>query len=241
MSRRVSTARLTRMGKAASRAGRQVMVFVHVVSSVAWLTLALAQFALFAHGSVADPAIRESAYTMAVFLDHSLLQVFAEMSAFTGLMLSALTAWGLFRHWWVLIKFVISIGMFVFAIGWLGQWGEAAAAASAQGVALPLERQLIGNLAMVAGLALAAWLSVAKPGGRVRRGSVPVKTPSPPQWLWFALLTVPLIDILVLGRPMAELLVAIVVPIVAGVRDRRAGRAHEVAARTSPRSTASKS
>ena len=178
---------------------------------------------------------------MAVFLDHSLLQIFAEMAAFTGLMLSALTAWGLLRHWWVLVKFLISIGMFVFAIGWLGQWGEAAAAASEQGIALPMDRQQIGNLAMVAGLALAAWLSVAKPGGRVRRGSVPVKTPNPPQWVWFALLAVPLIDLLALGFPLAQLVVAIVVPIIASVRGRRAARAHEVAARTSPRNTASKS
>lgn len=228
------------MGKATSRAGRQVMVFVHVVSSVSWLTLALAQFALFAHGAAADPGTRRSAYTMAIFLDRSLLQGFAGMSAFTGLMLSALTAWGLFRHWWVLVKFLMSVGMFVFAIGWLSTWTDAAAAASEQGTALPLDRQLAGTAAMMAGLALAAWLSVAKPGGRVRRGSAPKKTPSPPQWVWFALLTVPLVDILVLGFPLAELVVAIVVPIVAAVRDRRSVP-QEAASRTSPRSTASRS
>ena len=34
----------------------------------------------------------------------------ANTAAFTGLLLAAVTSWGYFHHWWVCVKFVLSIG-----------------------------------------------------------------------------------------------------------------------------------
>ena len=210
--------RLVRMGKATGKSGRHAMVLVHVLASVGWLTLGLTQMVLRAYGAGADPSTRRSAYTMAVFIDHNILQVFAPLTLYTGLMLSAMTSWGLFRYWWVTWKFVLTVVGIAFGIGLLGQWSEALTQASEQGVAMPVGRVIAGAASVVAGLALAVWLSVAKPGGRVKRGAQTRQArhrdaPAPPQWLWFALLAVPLVDILLLGYPMVQLLVAIGFPI----------------------------
>ncbi|MGI5146932.1 hypothetical protein ACQEVC_11205 [Plantactinospora sp. CA-294935] len=42
-------------------------------------------------------------------LDKQLLQHLGTASAFSGLMLAALTSWGYFRYWWVFGKFAITI------------------------------------------------------------------------------------------------------------------------------------
>jgi hypothetical protein len=215
------TDKLARMGKATSRSGRHAMVAVHVLSSVAWLTLGLTQLVLFAYGSTAEADVRRSAFTMAVFVDNNILQHFAVLSAYTGLILSAMTSWGLLRYWWVTVKFVITVAGFVFAISLLGRWSDAAAEASERGVALPVGWHLAGASAMVVGLTMSLWLSVAKPGGRFAGHGSKKATGNPPQWLWFALLGVPLVDIVGLGYPLAQLAVGIVFPIVLAARRRR--------------------
>ncbi|GGM78953.1 hypothetical protein GCM10012275_56990 [Longimycelium tulufanense] len=50
-------------------------------------------------------AARQTMESVAVLLDKQLLAHLAGASAFTGLMLSALTPWGYFRYWWVFARF----------------------------------------------------------------------------------------------------------------------------------------
>src|SRR2546421_9074558 len=59
--------------------------------------------------ALTTPARAPAATSMADRLDSVLLAPMANVSAFTGLLLAGATAWGFFRHWWVLTKFVLTI------------------------------------------------------------------------------------------------------------------------------------
>ncbi|WP_279579162.1 hypothetical protein [Fodinicola feengrottensis] len=66
-----------------------------------------------------DPSVRDAAIAIARLLDRQVLAQLADASAFTGFMLSALTAWGYFRYWWVLAKFVITVAQLTVGIFFL--------------------------------------------------------------------------------------------------------------------------
>src|SRR5690606_12416850 len=96
---------------------RDLLVWLHAVTSVAWMSQALALLALLLTGlNTSDPGIRLSAYTMAEVLDEGVLLHLANTSIFSGLMLSALTPWGYFRYWWVFTKFVITLSQLYMGI-----------------------------------------------------------------------------------------------------------------------------
>src|SRR3954464_14629776 len=96
--------------KRASQRWRQAVVWLHVVTSVGWMGQALALFVLLALGlGSEDSATRIAATSMAHEIDTVLLAPLANASAFTGFMLAASTAWGYFRHWWVLAKFAVTL------------------------------------------------------------------------------------------------------------------------------------
>lgn len=155
------------MAKTGAQRARNLLVWLHVVSSVGWLALALTLFVLFVHGiGTPDPGLRLSAFRMAEVLDVQLLQILGETSAYTGFMLSVLTAWGYFRHWWVLAKFAITLAQLYIGIFILSDNLHASALAAESGGLGPARWLAAASLGMVAGFALQTWLSVAKPGGR---------------------------------------------------------------------------
>ncbi|RJQ73864.1 hypothetical protein D5S17_24065 [Pseudonocardiaceae bacterium YIM PH 21723] len=188
-----------------SRTARDLLVWLHVLTSVAWMSQALALVALQAYTlSTRDPA----GLAMARVLDHTVLMHLANASAFTGIMLAAMTPWGFFRYWWVLLKFVITLtqlylGIFVLS----GQ----------------LQRGAIGPLSvagaslMVSAIAFQAWLSIAKPWKRTP-WAASVKPPTAPVWLLLAACALPFADYALtwalLGAPvpMVQLLAVVVYP-----------------------------
>jgi hypothetical protein len=124
-------------------------------------------------------------------------------------MLAALTPWGYFRYWWVLIKTLISVSQL-----YLG--------------AVVLSHQLdharwpspAGALLMASALAFQVWVSLSKPFKYTpwaRRG----KLPSPPGWHYLAALTVPVADYVFFKAPLLSLLVVLVYPALRALRLRR--------------------
>ena len=98
------------VSKVNSQRWRQLVVWLHVVTSVGWMSQALVLFTLLVVSFTSDdPGMRISATSMAHVVDMRLLAPLANAAAFTGFMLAASTAWGFFRHWWVLVKFGITI------------------------------------------------------------------------------------------------------------------------------------
>jgi hypothetical protein len=201
------------------RRARQFLVFLHVVTSVGWMGQALAMCALVSVGTAArDPATRHGAYAMAHVIDTHVLVHLANASAFTGLMLAALTPWGYFRHWWVLVKFAITISQLYLGIFVLSP-RLAMAADGAAGETGGAGGLVVGSALMASAIAFQAWVSVTKPWPRTPwTGSSPARPAA--AWLYAAAVAVPVADFLlgrfVLGFPMPglQLLAAVGYPVV---------------------------
>ncbi|WP_410591159.1 hypothetical protein [Amycolatopsis sp. lyj-23] len=200
---------------------RQSVVWLHVVSSVAWMSQALALVVLMSAGAPA----------MADRLDSVLLAPMANVSAFTGLLLAGATAWGYLRHWWVLTKFALTLIQLYAGIFLLSPALRESADTGA--VAWP---QVAGAALMASALAFQAWLSVAKPG-RKTPWSPAAKPPTAPTWVFVAGIAAPAFDVtagLLLGYPLPALEL-VTLGVLALERRRRHRRARRPSAR-SPRS-----
>jgi hypothetical protein len=214
------------MGKRA----RNLLVWLHVVTSVGWMGQAVALFALLTYGLATGTA---AAYAMAEVLDLHVLAHLANTSAFTGLMLSALTRWGYAQYWWVLAKLVITLVQLYVGIFLLGPRLRAIA----HGELIPSAVDAAFPLLMASAIAFQAWLSVAKPASRTPWTGTPAKAPAPATWFVVFVFAVPVLDYLLAVRlghpaPLFFALTAITYPIWRARRLARSRRGAPVAAST---------
>ncbi|WP_434440287.1 hypothetical protein [Lentzea sp. E54] len=175
---------------------RNLLVWLHVITSVGWLSQALALFTLLLYGLNTGDV---NAFKMARVLDHHVLAFMGATSAFSGMMLSATTPWGYYKHWWVLTKFAITVGQLYVGIFLLSGRLEAAANGDVSGWTP------VGTACMVGAFAFQTWLSVAKPWGRTPWADPKVKLPTASTKAFVLALTIPLVDLalgLYLGHPM---------------------------------------
>ncbi|MFG1604795.1 hypothetical protein [Actinoplanes sp. NPDC049265] len=178
---------------------RRLTVWLHILTSVGWMSQALALCVLLSAGYAADdPSVRDAATSMAHVLDTRLLGSMADASAFTGIMLAAATPWGFFRNWWVLVKLAITLVQLYLGIFLLSPQLTASLTTG------PAPAQLAGTALMASAIAFQAWLSVAKPWGKVRGRPGPAPGPAP-WWVFAATVTGALADLAfaaVVGHPM---------------------------------------
>jgi hypothetical protein len=178
-----------------TRRWRQLAVWLHVLTSVGWMAQAMSLCVLLSVGFTSvDPG---PATAMAHALDGRLVGPMADASVFTGIMLGAATAWGIFRNWWVFIKFSISMVQFALAIFVLSPALDASVTDG------PGPAQIVGSGLMASVIAVQGWLSIAKPWGRIgpRR---PLPGTAPP-WIFAATVLGGLADLalaLVVGHPL---------------------------------------
>jgi hypothetical protein len=195
-----------------TRHWRQLTVWLHVLTSVGWMAQAMSLCVLLSIGSGAATA-------MAHALDGRLVGPMADASVFTGVMLGAATAWGVFRNWWVFIKFALSMIQFALAIFVLSPALDAAVTSG------PGPAQVVGSGLMAAVIAFQGWLSIAKPWGRIGpRRPLPATAPA---WVFAATVLGGLADLalaLVIGHPM-PLLSLILLIVGLSRRPRWVGRA----------------
>jgi hypothetical protein len=205
---------------ATAQTARKLLVALHVVTSIGWMGQALALFTLIMYGLSSGD--RRSAYQMATVIDEHLLASLCNAAAFTGIMLAALTPWGFFRHWWVLVKFAITLTQLYSGIFVLSPNLAAATDAAVQGRDRPVGALAAGSLLMASAIAFQAWVSLAKPWRRTPWAARPVRPKalsSGPTWLYWFALGVPAVDY-ALGQlvgaqpiPLFELLTVLVYPI----------------------------
>ncbi|WP_370964638.1 DUF2269 family protein [Amycolatopsis sp. cg9] len=160
---------------------RQVMVFVHVAVSVGWMGAGAANVVLaMTAGYTGDPGVREVAYRMIERIDDFVVIPAAFTTLVGGIVLGALTKWGLTRFWWVLVKLVLTVAVILYSTFGLGAWVEQGIAAAAAGVESPTAGPLAYGAALniVAFLAM-TWLSVAKPWGRTPWSRLPTRARRP--------------------------------------------------------------
>lgn len=147
-----------------SQHSRKAVLTWHVGSSVGWLGTGLGVLALAVGG---DPS---AAHLLSLVPGLPL----AVLSGLTGSLLALGTPWRLFRHWWVLTKFVLHkvvLGSWLFVL--MPGLDDAAAGSSASTGAVV--SGAVASLLLVVALAL----SIAKPFGRIRGKDGRIRAPRP--------------------------------------------------------------
>jgi hypothetical protein len=89
---------------------RKLALTTHITSSVGWLG-AVAGFLVLAVAGLTsrDAQMARAAYVTMELTTWFVIVPFAFASLLSGLVVSLGTSWGLFRHYWVLIKLLITI------------------------------------------------------------------------------------------------------------------------------------
>lgn len=101
---------------------RKLALVIHIAVSVGWLGAIITYLALgITTVTSRDPELIRSAWISMALIAGSViipLNLFANM---TGLLMALATHWGLFRHKWVLMTFILSIAVTIF---WLQHMPE---------------------------------------------------------------------------------------------------------------------
>lgn len=200
-----------RVAKGGGQRWRQVLVAVHVVTSVGWMGQALAIFVLTMIGTgAADAEVRFHAYWFAGEIDNMALIYLGNAGAYTGLVLSALTPWGYFRYWWVATKFALTVAQLTLGIVVLDTQLSTAVDGARAGQPVTTPGLVLGSALMAAGLACQVWLAVAKPWGRTPWHATAGRAPTAPRWAFALALAVAAGDLVlylvVFGTPVPMLM-----------------------------------
>ena len=155
---------------------RKLALTAHVTSSVGWLGAVGGFLALAIAGLVHQDADTTRAAYIAMDLTAWLVIVPLSLASLpTGLVMSLGTEWGLFRHYWVVAKFVITIVATAILLVHLQPIGHMAdvvrATTLARGELAGLRIQLVADAgAALVALLLATLLSDYKPRGMTAYG-----------------------------------------------------------------------
>jgi hypothetical protein len=150
---------------------RKLLVTLHVIATVSVLgaDLVLLALGIFGMGGLEARAIYPIAHLVAAWLVAPL----AALSLGTGLLLGALTPWGLFRYWWVTIKLAITVlltGAVLFVlVPRLGAAADAVTGIAPRPLTNAERVPLLAAPAVASGLLmLSVALAVFKPRWRLR-------------------------------------------------------------------------
>lgn len=155
---------------AVRRTARQWLLLVHVVCSLGWLgagatNVVLAVTAL----RTADSSLRRSCYQLINVVDFALVIPLAFSALASGVVISLATKWRLLRHWWVLVKLVLTVAVIVFSTFGIGVWVEQSmqATAAPSSASSPVAVKLVvGAGANIVAFLFMTWASIAKPWGK---------------------------------------------------------------------------
>ncbi|MFD7446695.1 hypothetical protein [Streptomyces sp. NPDC059909] len=154
---------------------RKLALTAHVTASVGWLGAVVVFLTLAVAGLTgADPATARSAYVAMDLTGWYVIVPLAFATLLTGVVSSLGSTWGVVRHYWVVVKLVItavSTAVLIVHMQPVGHLADMAAGTDFSGGELAgLRTQLVIQSAAAALVLLAATaLSVYKPQGRTRR------------------------------------------------------------------------
>ncbi len=153
---------------------RKLALTAHVVSSVGWLGAVVAFLGLATIGATShDAATVRGTYLVMEPTAWYVLLPLASTSLLTGLIQSLGTTWGLFRHYWILLKLLINVFATTFLLIYMGTFGALAEVAADPSADLATVRNtspiLHAALALLL-LVAATVLAVYKPRGMTRYG-----------------------------------------------------------------------
>lgn len=155
---------------------RKLALTAHVGSSVGWVGAVAGFLALAIAGVNSEDGqlVRGAYLAMDVIVRFAIVPL-ALLSVLTGIIQGLGTSWGLFRHYWVVIKLVITIIATVVLLTELGPISEVAGAARAGAFGQETMRDERTSLVVHSGgglvvLLVPTVLSIYKPRGLTRYG-----------------------------------------------------------------------
>src|SRR5262245_23916060 len=155
---------------------RRLALTAHVTTSVGWFGAVGVFLALAIVGLTSrDPSIVRSSYLAMDLTGWYVIVPLSLASLGTGVLQSLGTEWGLFRHYWVLVKFLLNPGASVLLLVHMQPTGRVASAAAKAVLSSSdlrgLRVQLIGDAAAaIVVLLVATALSIYKPWGLTEYG-----------------------------------------------------------------------
>ena len=156
---------------------RKLMLTAHVTSSVGWLGAVASFLALAVVGRTSqDAQIVRAAYLAMKLTAWFVIVPLSLASPLTGIVQSVSTTWGLFRHYWVLIKFLMTIPctlvllLHMQPIGYLARVAAETTLSAADLGGLRIRLVADAGVARLV-LLVATTLSVYKPQGLTRYGA----------------------------------------------------------------------
>lgn len=146
---------------------RQLLVFVHVTSSLGWTGAGATNVVLAVTGATTSSAeVRRVAYGLIDRIDVALVIPLAFITLAGGILVSVATPWGLVRHWWVLVKLVLTVAVIIFSTFGVGVWVYQSMDASAAGGSSPVALRLVqGAGANTVTFLFMSFVSFVKPWG----------------------------------------------------------------------------
>lgn len=148
----------------------------HMTFSVGWLGAVVAYLALAIAGLTShDGQMLRGAYLSMELIGWFVIVPFSVAALLTGLVQSLGTRWGLFRHWWILVKFLLTTGATIVLLGHMEAVSRMSGVAAEATLSSADFRALRIQLVVHAGggllvLLAATTLSVYKPWGMTPYG-----------------------------------------------------------------------
>jgi len=155
---------------------RKFALTAHVVSSVGWLGAVASVLVLAIAGLIGDDdQMVRSVYLAIDLTTWFVIVLLAFASLLTGLVVALGTQWGLFRHYWVLVKFMLTILATMLLLLHTQPIGRLAAVVRETTIGgadmRALQIQIVGDAgAALLALLVNVTLSIYKPGGMTPYG-----------------------------------------------------------------------
>lgn len=169
----------TRKGFALPRRSRRGLVVVHIGVSVSWLGVSVGLLTLGVTARFSgDPTTAGAAYRAMAVLVNTLIIPVSLIALMSGVALSIGRPWGLTRHYWIVVKLVLTVITTALSIFSLRPLVDEAVAALAAGAPYP-NTETMNSLTAAPTVSTTIYVfmvvvSVLKPWGRIRgrRGRV---------------------------------------------------------------------
>jgi hypothetical protein len=149
---------------------RKLVLTVHVTCSVGWLGAVIVFLVLAVTGLAnGDPQVTRAAYVAMERIGWLVIVPLCFGSLVTGVLQGLGTPWGLFRHYWVLIKLAITVvatALLLLHMGPVGHLARVAIEGEISSAERAMQVQVLADAALAAiALVAATTLSVYKPRG----------------------------------------------------------------------------
>ncbi|HWH24023.1 MAG TPA: DUF2269 domain-containing protein [Candidatus Limnocylindria bacterium] len=154
---------------------RKFVLATHLTLSIGWIGAVAAYIALDVAAATSQDgvALRAAYLAMGLIVAYVIVPL-AVAALLTGLVVSLGTKWGLFRHWWVLISFLLTLfatAVLLIETRTISAYAAMAADPTTTSADLhPLGGTLLHSVGGLLVLLVIAWLNVYKPRGLTRYG-----------------------------------------------------------------------